>query len=80
MPNDDEPEHKSSAGQNAQNELLAFAHRAFEPHNHFLLAKDPVSPRRKRCPLGVAQSSRFCGAVAKVLSGPPGEYDRKVET
>ena len=42
--------------------------------------KYPVSPRCKRCPFGVTQSSRFCGAVAKVLNGPPGEYDRKVET
>lgn len=35
----------------------------------------PVSPSCKHCPFGVTKPSGFCGAVAKALSGPPGDRD-----
>ena len=40
----------------------------------------PRSPSCKRCPLDIGNLTGVVSAVAKALSGPPGEYGRKAET
>jgi hypothetical protein len=42
--------------------------------------KNPGSPGRKRCGLGVGPATSRSGAEAKALSPPPGKYGRKAET
>ena len=41
--------------------------------------KNPGSPSRKRCLLGIACLSRVRIAEAKALNRPPGKYSRKAE-
>ena len=43
-------------------------------------SKHPRSPSCKRCPLDIGNLTGVASAVAKALSGPPGEYGRKAET
>ncbi len=41
--------------------------------------RDPGSPSRKRCELGVG-GFKSISAVANAISSPPGDYGRKVKT
>ncbi len=41
---------------------------------------DTRVPGRKRCELGVAQTTGLCSVEKKLLNSPPGKYGRKTET